>query len=121
MTYKVWYAITQTTKQPANLEKPERLSDKSIHNLKFWLFVESSEDWVYNLEATLLFVDFSKAFNAKHRENMEQILQVYRLPIWTTIIMLYKNTKTIAHSPDGDTNFFDIVVGVLQRDTLLPY
>ena len=24
-------------------------------------------------------------------------------------------------SPDGDTNFFDIIDGVLQEDTLFPY
>ena len=30
--------------------------------------------------------------------------------------MLYKNTKAMVHSPDEDTNFFDIINGVLQRD-----
>ena len=25
------------------------------------------------------------------------------------------------HSPDGDTDFFDIVSGILQGDTLAPY
>ena len=34
--------------------------------------------------------------------------------------MLYKNTKAMVHSPDGNTDFFDIV-GVLQADTLAPY
>ena len=34
---------------------------------------------------------------------------------------LYKNVKVKVHSPDGDTNDFDIVAGVLQRDTLAPY
>ena len=32
-----------------------------------------------------------------------------------------KNTKVKVHSPDGDTDFFDIVAGVLQGDTLAPY
>ena len=36
-------------------------------------------------------------------------------------MMLYKNTKVKVHSPDGDTDYFDIVVGVLQGDTLAPY
>ena len=36
-------------------------------------------------------------------------------------MMLYKNTKIKVRSPDGDTDFFDIVAGVLQRDTLAPY
>ena len=31
--------------------------------------------------------------------------------------MLYRNTKV----KDGDTDYFDIVVGVLQEDTLAPY
>ena len=33
--------------------------------------------------------------------------------------MLYKNTKV--RSPDEDTDYFDIVAGVLQGDTLTPY
>ena len=32
---------------------------------------------------------------------------------FTPIIMLYQNTKAMVHSPDGDTNFFNIVAGVL--------
>ena len=36
-------------------------------------------------------------------------------------MMLYKNTKATVRSPVGDTNFFDIVTGVLQGDTLTPY
>ena len=35
--------------------------------------------------------------------------------------MLYKNTKVKVCSLDGDTDYFDIVVGVLQGDTLAPY
>ena len=36
-------------------------------------------------------------------------------------MMLYKNTKAKVLSPDGDTDYFDIVSGVLQGDTLTPY
>ena len=52
---------------------------------------------------------------------MEQILLAYGLPkeIDTTIMMSYKNTKGMVHSPDGD--FFDYVAGVLQGDILAPY
>ena len=35
--------------------------------------------------------------------------------------MLNRNTKVKVRSPDGDTNYFDIVAGVLQGDTLAPY
>ena len=38
---------------------------------------------------------------------------------------IQKNNRTIAQgfvrSPDGDTEFFDIIAGVLQVDTLAPY
>ena len=32
-----------------------------------------------------------------------------------------KDTKVKVRSPDGDTEYFDIVAGVLQGDTLAPY
>ena len=35
--------------------------------------------------------------------------------------MLYKITKVKVCSPDGDTDFFDIVAGILQGDVLAPY
>ena len=54
---------------------------------------------------------------------MEQILPAYGLPKETVsaITRLYRNTKVKVHSPDGDTDFFDIVAGVLERDTWRPY
>ena len=36
-------------------------------------------------------------------------------------MMLYKNTKVKVRSPDGDTDYFDIVAGVLQGFSLAPY
>ena len=35
--------------------------------------------------------------------------------------MLYRNTKVKVCSLDGDRDYFDIVAGVLQGDTLGPY
>ena len=57
-----------------------------------------------NQVATILFVDFSKAFDSIHREKMEQILLTYSLLKETiaAIIILYKNTKVKVHSLDGD-------------------
>ena len=54
---------------------------------------------------------------------MEQILLANGLPkeTVTAIMMLYKNMKVKVRSPDGDTDYFDIVAGVLQGDTLAPY
>ena len=76
-----------------------------------------------NLQATLLFVDFTKAFDSIHRGKMEQILLAYGRPKETVavIMILYRNTKVKVRSPDGDTEYFDIVAGVLQGDTLVPY
>ena len=36
-------------------------------------------------------------------------------------MILDRNTKVKVRSPDGDTDYFDIVAGVLQGDTLAPY
>ena len=54
---------------------------------------------------------------------MEQILLAYSLPKETIayIMMLYRNTKVKVGSSNGDTDYFDIVAGVLQGDTLAPY
>ena len=48
-----------------------------------------------NLQATLLFVDFTKAFDSIHRGKMEQILLAYGLPKETVaaIMILYRNTR----------------------------
>ena len=54
---------------------------------------------------------------------MEQILLAYGLPKETVaaIMILYRNTNVKVRSPGGDTDYFDIVAGVLQGDTLAPY
>ena len=54
---------------------------------------------------------------------MEQILLAYGFPKenLTIIMMLYKNMKVMACSPDGDIDFCDIIGGLLQRDTFATY
>ena len=54
---------------------------------------------------------------------MEQTLQAYGLPKETiaAITILYRNARVKVHSPDGDTEYFDVVAGVLKGDTLTPY
>ena len=37
------------------------------------------------------------------------------------IKMVYKKAKAKISSPDGDTDFFDIVARVMQGDKLVPY
>ena len=54
---------------------------------------------------------------------MEQILLAYGIPKETVaaITILDRNTKVKVRSPDGDTEYFDIVAGVQQGDTLASY
>ena len=75
------------------------------------------------MHMNLIFVDFTKAFDSIHRGKMEQILLAYGMPKGTAaaITILYRNKKKKVRSPDGDTEYFDIVAGVLQGDTLAPY
>ena len=75
------------------------------------------------IPATLLFADFSKAFDSVHREKMEKIKLAYGIPkeIVTAIMILYKDIKSMVRFPDGDTELFDILAGVLQGDTLAPF
>ena len=49
----------------------------------------------------ILFINFTKAFDSIHRGKMEQILLACGLP--------------------KETDYFDIVAGVVQGDTLAPY
>ena len=53
----------------------------------------------------------------------KQILLGYSIPKETVaaITILYRNTKVKVRSPDGDTEYFDIVAGVPKGDTLAPY
>ena len=55
-----------------------------------------------NLQATILFVDFIKAFGTIHNDKMDQLLLAYGLPKETVaaIMMLYRNTKVKVRSPD---------------------
>ena len=92
---------------------------------KFWLSVEFLKVYAQPppREATLSFVNFTKAFEFIHRGKMEQIQLAYGLPKETVaaIMMLCRNTKVKVRSPDGDTDYFDILAGELQGNTLAPY
>lgn len=73
-----------------------------------------------NLSAILVFIDFKKAFDTIHRGKLMKILKAYDRLV-KAIEMLYMNTKAKALSPDGETELFEILAGVLQGDTLAPY
>ena len=54
---------------------------------------------------------------------MLKILKAYGIPdlIVEAIGKMYENTRAKVISPDGETDLFDILAGVLQGDTLEPY
>ena len=71
----------------------------------------------------MTFVDFTKEFDTIHHGKLQEILLAYGIPteIVLAIMMLYKNTTSMVRSPDGDTDFFEILAGVLQGDTRTPF
>ena len=91
---------------------------------KYWLSVESLKAYGQkNLQATIQFVNFTKVFDSIHRGKIEQILLAYGIPKETVaaIMILYRNPKAKVRSSDGDTDYFNIVAGVLQGETLAQY
>ena len=77
----------------------------------------------HNRKAIVLYIDFRKAFDSINRNKMIKILKAYDVPpnLLQAIILMYENTKARIISPDGETEFFKILAGVLQGDTLAPY
>lgn len=75
-----------------------------------------------NLPAILNFVDFKKGFDSIHQGKLMEILAVYGVPnaIASAIKILHTNTEAKVLSPDGDTELFSSLAGVLQGDTPAP-
>ena len=75
------------------------------------------------LPAVLTFIDFKKAFDSVHRGKMFKILEAYGIPVKLVelIRLMYEKTMAKVLSPDGETELFEILAGVLQGDTLAPY
>ncbi|CAH1257030.1 Hypp1771 [Branchiostoma lanceolatum] len=76
-----------------------------------------------NLSCVMSFVDFRKAFDSIHRGKLMNILQAYGVPekLVTAIGATYSQTWAKVRTPDGDTETFQILAGVLQGDTLAPF
>ena len=76
-----------------------------------------------NLSAVMLFIDFKKAFDSVHRGILMKILRAYGIPemIVELIEKMYTDTLAKVITPDGLTEVFKILAGVLQGDTLAPY
>ena len=114
---KIYNALLRNRIQP----KIDNILRKNQNGLTIRRILEGMR--AKNLQTTISFVDFTKAFDSIHRGKMEKILLAYGLPKETVaaIMILYRNTKVKVRSPDGDTDYFDIVAEVQQGDTLASY
>ena len=76
-----------------------------------------------NLSCVLTFIDFRKAFDTIHRGKLMEILRAYGVPekMVSAIAATYSETWAKVRTPDGDTESFEILAGVLQGDTLAPF
>ena len=76
-----------------------------------------------NTTASLVFIDFSKAFDTLHRSSIPVILSQYNVPkcLISDIIQMYSDTSACVSTELGSTEWFKTTSGVLQGDTLSPY
>ena len=76
-----------------------------------------------NLRITLVSIDFKKTFDSIHNGKMLKILRAYGKPepIIAAIVLLYTGTKAKVLLSDGETDFLEILAGVLQGDILAPH
>ena len=74
-------------------------------------------------QGTIIFLDFSKAFDSVNRYNMIKILSNYGIPneIIQAIDVMYTDSFSFIQSVDGSTEQFATTSGILQGDTLAPY
>ena len=75
------------------------------------------------MTASLVFVDFRKAFDTLHRSSTPVILSQYNVPICliSDITQMYSDTSACVSTELGPTEWFKTTSGVLQGDTLSPY
>ena len=78
---------------------------------------------VTNMTASLVFVDFRKAFDTLHRSSIPVILSQYNVPncLISDIIQMYSDTSACVSTELGPTEWFKTTSGVLQGDVLSLY
>ena len=71
---------------------------------------------------TIVTIMFHSFFSSLARSrDLSFFAHSFRFILWSHWMETHRTTKVKVRSPDGDTEYFDIVAGVLQRDTLAPY
>ena len=75
------------------------------------------------MQAYIVFVDFSKAFDSVNWKAMLHVLLNYGIPdeIVNAIAIMYDNPSSFVQTFDGPTKEFFTTTGILQGNTLAPY
>ena len=78
---------------------------------------------VTNMTASLVFVDFQKAFDTLHRSLIQVILSQYNVPncLISDIIQMYSDTSACISTELGPTEWLKTTSGILQGDALSLY
>ena len=76
-----------------------------------------------DLSLVICFIDFTKAFDSVNWDWMKAILISYQVPqlLVNSVMSLYEGARARVKTPDGLSDVFDLLRGVLQGDTLAPY
>ena len=75
-----------------------------------------------NLTDIIGFVDFHKTFDSIHRGKLMEISKACGVPVEIddSVNLMYTNTTAQVLSSERDTEFSEILAGILQGDTLAP-
>ena len=99
-----------------------RKSRSTLSNiLVLWRIIEGVRN--KNISLAMVFVDFRKAFDSIDRNKLFLILEAYGIPkkIINAIKIIYENSSASVISPVGMTDFFKVLSGIFQGDTLSPF
>ena len=112
-----------------SLEKSDQLLEKSIHRFRDSDYLSSHQQKTCKKSRNKIFIcrfhqmiSFFELFDSIQKGKMEQILLLNGLPkeTLTPKKIFYKTTETIVHSLNGNTDFFEIILRVLQGYILAP-
>ena len=113
LTCRTWSEVEKIIWK--NQNRFQKTRSTNFLDSDYWMNYRRST--LKNLESTILFVDINSAVDYIPRGKMEQILLEYGFfkETVTAIMILYKNTKAIVRSANGNT---DVFARVLQGETL---
>ncbi|KAJ4949221.1 hypothetical protein JOQ06_020739 [Pogonophryne albipinna] len=116
---RIWHTIDPHLRENQNGFRQGRTTAAQILALRR-MIEEVEKD---NLAAVLCFIDFKKEFDSIHRSTMVKILEAYGVPpnLLRAIETMYAETRARVVTPDGNSEEFDILAGVMQGDTLAPF